>query len=215
MTYQITFHNLWICVTAIGSAALYGILFWKIRTHYKGEGNILRRSSIVLPPPSSPSTISSMSASQSNLSSASKRQRVGKRGLRTVARTMLVYPITYIAYSIPLTVLSIINNQRRSTSHPVLVIVLSALFALRGAIDVLAFGMTRNVIILRTPPTPGGDEESSLAPSSPHSFQKPKTTSSASEKSQASKDFVGEQFVAEDGYRTIELQLPQQTRRYS
>ncbi|PLW43647.1 hypothetical protein PCANC_10858 [Puccinia coronata f. sp. avenae] len=171
LTYQVTFHNVWVWLAATGLIALYGTLFRRIRTHYKGEGHILRRSSIVLPPPSSPSTINSMSSCQSELTKTNKRQRVGSRGLRVVARTMLVYPITFVAYCIPLTVMSLIENHRRSTLSPVAALILSTLFALRGAIDVLAFGMTRNVFILRTPPAPMNDEEQ-LTPTSPQSFHK-------------------------------------------
>ncbi|EFP92534.2 uncharacterized protein PGTG_18532 [Puccinia graminis f. sp. tritici CRL 75-36-700-3] len=163
--------DVWIWLAATGLIALYGTLFTRIRTHYKGEGHILRRSSIVIPAPSTPSTMSSMSGSLSNLSKAAKRQKVGNKGLRVVARTMLVYPISFVAYSIPLTVISLIENYRRSTLNPVVALVLSTLFALRGAIDVLAFGMTRNVFILRTPPTPVYDEEQ-LTPTSPNSIHK-------------------------------------------
>jgi hypothetical protein len=85
--------------------------------------------------------MSSMSGSLSNLSKAAKRQKAGNKGLRVVARTMLVYPISFVAYSIPLTVISLIENYRRSTLNPVVALVLSTLFALRGAIDVLAFGV--------------------------------------------------------------------------
>ncbi|OAV97144.1 hypothetical protein PTTG_26156 [Puccinia triticina 1-1 BBBD Race 1] len=176
LTYQITFHNVWIWLAATGLVALYGTLFSRIRTHYKGEGHILRRSSIVIPAPSTPSTISSMSGSQNHLSKAAKGQRVGSKGLRVVARTMLVYPISFVAYSIPLTVISLIENHRHATLSPVLALVLSTLFALRGAIDVLAFGMTRNVFILRTPPTPAYDEEQ-LTPTSPNSIHKPRQIS--------------------------------------
>ncbi|KNF02907.1 hypothetical protein, variant [Puccinia striiformis f. sp. tritici PST-78] len=199
LTYQITFH------TATGLIALYGTLFSRIRTHYKGEGHILRRSSIVLPP-SSPSTISSLSGSQSNTSKASKRQRVGSKGLRVVARTMLVYPISFVAYSIPLTVISLIENYRRSTLSPVVALVLSTLFALRGAIDVLAFGMTRNVFILRTPAAPAYDEEQ-LTPTSPHSIQKPRQISLDLDKLEDLKDSSRDPLDPRFEPQTVDLKL--------
>ncbi|PLW18719.1 hypothetical protein PCANC_12574 [Puccinia coronata f. sp. avenae] len=152
LTYQVTFHSEY-GLTTKGRVTFYGALLF------------------VLPPPSSPSTINSMSSCQSELTKTNKRQRVGSRGLRVVARTMLVYPITFVAYCIPLTVMSLIENHRRSTLSPVAALILSTLFALRGAIDVLAFGMTRNVFILRTPPAPMNDEEQ-LTPTSPQSFHK-------------------------------------------
>ncbi|KAH9472238.1 hypothetical protein MJO28_001903 [Puccinia striiformis f. sp. tritici] len=205
LTYQITFHNVWIWLAATGLIALYGTLFSRIRTHYKGEGHILRRSSIVLPP-SSPSTISSLSGSQSNTSKASKRQRVGSKGLRVVARTMLVYPISFVAYSIPLTVISLIENYRRSTLSPVVALVLSTLFALRGAIDVLAFGMTRNVFILRTPAAPAYDEEQ-LTPTSPHSIQKPRQISLDLDKLEDLKDSSRDPLDPRFEPQTVDLKL--------
>ncbi|KNZ43815.1 hypothetical protein VP01_983g4 [Puccinia sorghi] len=215
LTYQVTFHSelhVWIWLAATGLIALYGTLFMRIRTHYKGEGHILRRSSIALPPPSSPSTISSMPSSSSQINKSNQTERVGSKGLRVVARTMLVYPTTFVAYSIPLTIISLIENYRHSTFSPVVAIVLSTLFALRGAIDVLAFGvssaflMTRNVFILRTPPAPTHDEEQ-LTPTSPQSFHKPRQISLDLDQMYDEKHFSKDSIDPRLTHQTLDLRV--------
>ncbi|CAH7669012.1 hypothetical protein PPACK8108_LOCUS3571, partial [Phakopsora pachyrhizi] len=162
-TYRIVFHHIWIWFSATGVTSLYCILFWKIRTHYKGEGHILNRSSIVLPPPDSPTSTVSFGTGDSNLSSSSRCQRVRKRGLRTVSRTMLIYPVTFLIYSIPLTILNMLEDDRNKFKNLTVTVVFSTIFAFRGLIDLFVYGMTRNVFILRTLPPTDDDSSSSLS----------------------------------------------------
>ncbi|KAG0145224.1 hypothetical protein CROQUDRAFT_133853 [Cronartium quercuum f. sp. fusiforme G11] len=154
--YRVMFHHFWLWATAIVSTILYGSLYWRIRGHYKGEGHVLQRSSIIIPAPQSP-TERSLSSIRSRASS-----------LRRVAWTMLVYPITFVILSIPISIISILriedflNLARRN----LFLTIFGSLFGLRGAINVLVYGMTRNVFFLRTPP-PSMRSDDTFVPPSP------------------------------------------------
>ncbi|KAI9628033.1 hypothetical protein KEM48_011883 [Puccinia striiformis f. sp. tritici PST-130] len=112
----------------------------------------------------------------------------------------------YLTYQITFHIISLIENYRRSTLSPVVALVLSTLFALRGAIDVLAFGMTRNVFILRTPAAPAYDEEQ-LTPTSPHSIQKPRQISLDLDKLEDLKDSSRDPLDPRFEPQTVDLKL--------
>ncbi|MBW0473218.1 hypothetical protein O181_012933 [Austropuccinia psidii MF-1] len=205
-SYQISFHDVWIWLATATTSILYGILYDKIRTHYKEARLVLRRSSIILPPPETPSTISDFSDSQANRNLTAK-QAVGQKGLRAVARTMLLYPILFSLYSCPITIVLLIGEHPRSKWYPTAILVLSTIFALRGVIEVLIFGMTRNVFILRTPPNTMQDDES-LSPTSPRSFQKANQPSTALADCDEKNASVCGDFATYTRPEAIELKLP-------
>ncbi|EGG04753.1 uncharacterized protein MELLADRAFT_108084 [Melampsora larici-populina 98AG31] len=139
---RVIFHQMWLWLTAIVSTILYVVLYFRIRGHYRGEGHVLQRSSIIIPTQDSASDFS-QNSSRSNSSS-----------LRRVAWTMLVYPVIFFVFSIPISLLSIItlDDAKYLPWRNTLLTIFGSLFALRGLINVLVFGFTRNVFLLRAPP---------------------------------------------------------------
>lgn len=124
---------MWLWFTAIVSTVLYGVLYWRIRGHYKGEAHVLRRSSIVLPP-------------QDYVSVESFKTTCAKTSsLRRVAWTMLVYPITFFVLTIPVSILSVmtVENSKLAPWRNILLTIFGSLFAIRGAINVVVFGVSQ------------------------------------------------------------------------
>ncbi|KAH9816819.1 hypothetical protein DFH28DRAFT_1158634 [Melampsora americana] len=138
---RVLFHPL----ALVNSYSLNGTLrsfIFRIRGHYKGEGHVLQRSSIIIPTQDSASDFSQTSS------------RSSSSCLRRVAWTMLVYPVIFFVFSIPISILSIftLDNAKSLPWRNTLLTIFGSLFALRGLINVLVFGFTRNVFLLRAPP---------------------------------------------------------------